>query len=1839
MVNKIRKLILGLVFLLGLAGASEAQTSLTGRITVGLAADRPVACITGDVYEDTDDSATWRCFPNSTWISFGGGLNSPITVPNPLAFDVDVQFKISPWRDVSRYGKFATASNTTATTVNGSANVALAAASNFQNGEFVTIFNAGAATGLSTPSAPTVTPSLNAGGLNSTAALAGASSFSYEIVAATRFGGYTPASTAGSTSTGNTLGVQTINITSMARSARTVTVLTASAHPFVSGSMVYINYINSGGTNLDSTFNGFFIVKTAPDNTHFTFDQGYDTAGGATTSDTGGKVTGFNVNHITWTPVANAFKYYIYGRSGGTFNLLGVTMAGQAFFDDFGSPMNDSKSFPDFIPTTAPSVGANDHLTAKINSGGGTTSLVLNTTAGISISGATARSDDGPALVAACVSFGLPCYVPASGITVNSFSNVPSNVRVLMAGSITTNDTVQFNGGEIVEGWDGGSSAAFAWEGNAPSFIGSKAYPQVNLLNGPHVFRKTTINCTAGNGCLNLTDQNATGLVTNVTMDNGVMTTGNGNTTDYLGMHAIFQNGGFGFRFDKMTFLTGSPGANAAASVGLSPIPTVVFKNKDGNASFPTGNFGVTRSWFVARSSFDQDYASNSSGINWILFKDIQTQNSFTPVLQMTGPITGSFVNHIDVEDIAPADFPTAIFANLTGNVGFSLWLKQVTCLSGNASTTTGNLVQNAIIYDACGYGANRDYSSGPFFPNQNVTVNNTGGLGYAISTPGAPTVAISGASGPAANTYTYKVMANDAQGNYSLMGPASAPITVNGSQGVLVTFPAAVAGQVTTTVCRAAGGGFVCAAFPNGVQVGSNVVGTTFLDNGSFFPSQSTPSVSTGFQAGLGSAGISTNALIFTGGGFKSTITGSFTANRTLTLTDTSGTIGILSGAFTNSHCLQANVVGGNIFSIIDSGATCGGGGGGATFQVNGVNTTSQTTINFQSAATFNGLTLSVTNPSAGNVLPVFSGTLNNSGLTNSSVTVNTTAPLAGGGTISLGGSLNLTCTTCGFGGVNPRTTNYTLVSTDNGVLVTFNNSNLTATLPATPPSTSWDTVIQNLNSTTLTISRNGLLINGVASNIVVPQFQSVVVFTDGTNYFVPEVPLLAGTNITITSTSIGSTVAATGTGVGGSGTTGFIPKWSSSANLTNSAIDDGITTIATVTSTEPIVAPSVSTTGLCNGGTAGCINMTAGTAPTSFPAGTFTLYAPASITTPYGFVVPAAPATGIIHATNTVGAVALSISAINLASAEVTGNLPFAQLSAGTNSNAGTFAVSSNTWDFSAAALFKARVSSGLTTTVNGDFGYDTTNKNWHVFQNGVDSYTLGGPVSGTYVNNDCVKLGVTAGVITLVDSGAACSSTGATFQTNTVNNSSQTTLNLLNSAATNGITLTVTNTSAGNVQLGVTGTLNNAGLTNSSVSFNGVSVALGASGNISLDQIINPAASKIFTFLATNTLTLSGTSPASQSGAGINAGTLFSVTAVTGSATTGSATTAGTGSQISLVAGDGGSGSGGTNAIGGIGGAFIFNAGGGGASSGSAANANGGGFTFTSGSPGTGGGGAAGTRGIFLITIPSLTTAVTNSTIIQLQGSYQNSGTPTFAADTWSEQVTIGAGTNGITTLAFSHSGSSGAATVLVPNLTDAGLTAGNCVQAGAGGILTTIAGACAAGGSGTVNNSATAGAVAYYIASGTAVDGNANYRLNSSGIPITIDGLTTAGLGVPITIGVSNVTAQSTSQGAVTIATAPAAGSYMIRYYAAQNAVCTTGTNNVSFTFNWTDAGAARTLVTGPLTLGTAQVSSGYLSGLFPFFVNSGNVTYTSTVNGTCASGTSSYDIHASIERTQ
>jgi hypothetical protein len=79
-------------------------------------------------------------------------------------------------------------------------------------------------------------------------------------------------------------------------------------------------------------------------------------------------------------------------------------------------------------------------------------------------------------------------------------------------------------------------------------------------------------------------------------------------------------------------------------------------------------------------------------------------------------------------------------------------------------------------------------------------------------------------------------------------------------------------------------------------------------------------------------------------------------------------------------------------------------------------------------------------------------------------------------------------------------------------------------------------------------------------------------------------------------------------------------------------------------------------------------------------------------------------------------------------------TGSTAWSAITAGTNSNAGTFAASGNTWDFTAASLLKLRVGAGLTTSANGDIGQNSTDGVWHIFENAADRLVIGATNKGT-------------------------------------------------------------------------------------------------------------------------------------------------------------------------------------------------------------------------------------------------------------------------------------------------------------------------------------------------------------------------------------------------------------------------------------------------------------------------------------------------------------------------
>ena len=239
-----------------------------------------------------------------------------------------------------------------------------------------------------------------------------------------------------------------------------------------------------------------------------------------------------------------------------------------------------------------------------------------------------------------------------------------------------------------------------------------------------------------------------------------------------------------------------------------------------------------------------------------------------------------------------------------------------------------------------------------------------------------------------------------------------------------------------------------------------------------------------------------------------------------------------------------------------------------------------------------------------------------------------------------------------------------------------------------------------------------------------------------------------------------------------------------------------------------------------------------------------------------------------------------------------------------------------------------------------------------------------------------------------------------------------------------------------------------------------------------------------------------------------------------------------------------------------------------------------------------------------------------------------SYQTA--PTISAANMTSFPTLNQSTTG--NAATATTATTASALAGTPTTCSAGQAAAGIVASGnATGCFTPA-------GSGTVN-SGTQGQLGWYATSTTAISGNANFALNTGGTALANwNNIATQGMGTPTIGWVSNVLAVTANQN-VTLATAPTAGTYHLIYYTSLNTPCTTGSNSTSFTFGWTDSNSARTLITGPLSMGSAQSTSSYVSGDFNLYVGSGNITYTSTISGTCSTGTSSYDIHVTLERLQ
>jgi hypothetical protein len=809
--------------------------------------------------------------------------------------------------DIRAYGarSVSPAPSTTATARAASTYITLANGSQFRTGDTIRIDAAGPATTLTTPTEVKVTPSVNAGGSPvAPSSVTGATSYSYKVIACDKEGGCTPASPAATTTMGATkLGRVTATIANITLSGQTLTVNTTSPHGFSTNALVIIQYFSTQ----TSLFEGFWIVSATPTSTSFTCKVGFDSrVVGTPRSDTsGGTAISFNANAITWKPVANAWKYYIYGRSGGKFPLIGTSYPTETFFYDYGSPMMDNQTFPTFVPATAPVSATPQYLVTTIASGGGTNMITILNATTTAVSGSAVLFGNDRAFVSAMKAAGLGgrVYIPAGNWPMAGYITQPvSRIVIEQFGNMAFEDTFATQN-VYWYGISGYVLPAFGWN-TLPAIQTHHAYPIIyqSVGSSSSVIKHVAIASYMNNGALNIYNDAATGT----SFEEVAMSTNPGNTLDYMGQMMRVRSGGFSYRFSKSVFLGGQAPNGNEGDIGFSFLPAIVFTPNAGTA---TGNFGFKQCWFVGRSGVEENHSNSTNGVGFDLMEDIQTQNMDIPLLIFSSyPTVNVGLGGVNMENISPADFPTALVANLSsGGTGGTVKFTNLSNVpQGGHSVFTGGPLS---IYSEGPGGISSSNvtpatdatgSGNASLTGLGVQANGTATIGYQMGLPSAPTaVAVAGGS-LAPGTYYYRIIAIDANGNTTGASPATVTpcTTLGGNLSCRVSWTA-LPGQIGARLCRGrAANNTPCASDPGNSPASYSVRGTSVTDTGvgdSF--TASSPNANMASSAVLGPEGVAAQSVKITGGGFVSTLTlNSFSANRAQTLPDVNGIVSVTS-------------------------------------------------------------------------------------------------------------------------------------------------------------------------------------------------------------------------------------------------------------------------------------------------------------------------------------------------------------------------------------------------------------------------------------------------------------------------------------------------------------------------------------------------------------------------------------------------------------------------------------------------------------------------------------------------------------------------------------------------------------------------------------------------------------------------------------------------------------------------------------------------------------------------------------------------------------------------------
>ena len=792
--------------------------------------------------------------------------------------------------------------------------------------------------------------------------LNGSTTYNYKVVAEDMFGGLSAASAPITITNGAaTLGQNSAVIVSggcTRSSSGMTTITTTAAHNFQVGVPVLIV---SGSTG-DSSFEGQAVINTTPTSTTFTYFQ-YG-APPKTNACTGGTVKVIARNVIRWnqrfTSIIGHWIYRCTGASCSSYTLVGHSDGVDGAFIDYGLS-GGLPNAPGYVPQgVPPSAPTNQWLSAKVNSGGGTSTLTLSVAASNTVSGATVLHDNTPAILAICTAMGGAngaggtIYIPDVGGNVYPITTIldmrptcPKTIKLLQAGRISTTASLVPQQGIDWEGAPQGGGGAFpSFSGKYQAQIIGNAYPQIFQTGTTAVqatFENLNVQCNrVYQGCYFQDDTWSAG--TNMTFRNF-------SAGGIPGCIPVRFGGQFFYLFDTVFFSNGAGIANWGVPEPF--LNTIAFGVGNGPQSLASNLTFKTATFAGGGMVFDSQ-GQNIGSFASIKCIDCLLESAITPFMRMSTANANFSGASLHVEFMTFADstgggaMPMIDFSN-SGPFN-DVKVYGADCANGGAPLFAMGANPNIITQvdvsgtSACILGAPQAViSAGGSFGTVGVTTSGAGSLSYLMPVPAAPTVSVAAGGAIPPGTYYYAILAIDTQGRTTTTSQVTATpcTTTSGNQTCVVSWTL-VPGQVGARICR--GTSPLGALCDDGSGLAAfNVPGSSFTDtnSGDSF-TVSPPLSSTAAAAGISSTSIVGPQVQLTNGGFMDTLGGAFTATRTQTLPDVSGIVPVTS--YLNSAYDNATRANGAI-------------GSNWTIQQNGLNIASnqiQGTINAQSNSGF---------------------------------------------------------------------------------------------------------------------------------------------------------------------------------------------------------------------------------------------------------------------------------------------------------------------------------------------------------------------------------------------------------------------------------------------------------------------------------------------------------------------------------------------------------------------------------------------------------------------------------------------------------------------------------------------------------------------------------------------------------------------------------------------------------------------------------------------------------------------------------------------------------------------